>query len=127
MKLKIWLFPIANALVSFASLAFVCFTLPYIMTYGTWNMGGLLYVMIGCIAWIFLYLPATQFLYLAKIVKGINKKFRFTLYNTLMGCLPVIALSVHYLIIGAYQGLWLLIIVVWCEVCGLIVLKRRPE
>jgi hypothetical protein len=93
------------------------------MTYGTWNMGGFLYIMIGCIAWIVIYLPTTQFLYLTKIVKDINKKFWFTLYNTAMACLPVIALIIHYLIIGAYNGIWLSLVIVWCEICGLIVLK----
>lgn len=127
MKLKIWLFPIGNALISSAYLAFVCFALPYIMTYGTWNMGGFLYVMIGCIAWIVVYLPATQFLYLTKIVKNSNIKFWLTLYNTAMACLPVIALIIHYLIIGAYNGIWVSLVIVWCEICGLIVLKRRSK
>lgn len=90
-------------------------------------MGGFLYVMIGCIAWIVIYLPATQFLYLTKIVKDSNKKFWFTLYNTAMACLPVIALIIHYLIIGAYNGIGFLLVIVWCELWGIISLKRKKS
>lgn len=120
MKLKKWLFPVVSAII-----LLVILLLSYVAAEPHSHdagYGGLAIMMNGIIFCVTIVMPVLSVLYSKKCLLDSEHKYYFTLYNSLMLTIPILIIFLN-LIVFAF------IPFVWCEIWGLIGLKRKktPE
>lgn len=123
MKFKRWLFPVISAVITLIIILLTYVAAePYSHDSG---YGGLVIALIGLIFCFAIAIPVFSVLYSKICLHDSENKFLFTLYHSFLIVLPYLVMFIR----EDETIIHVLIAFVWCEIWGLIGLKRKkaPE